>query len=148
MGLKWLLFPATLIIPFSACGTKLNKGPVHTGPKLLEGSIYAISTIESMKVGTYHFIQDPHSSLPSHLRGRSVQSQPLRAWKLGLTTSHRVPSPQSQVTWGVDPCNLNRWEHGIWDLPRHTWSQVTWGHSEPLRGWKLGLTPSHKIPNP
>ena len=29
-----------------------------------------------------------------------MQSQPLRAWKLGLTTSHRVPSPKSQPVGG------------------------------------------------
>ena len=53
-----------------------------------------------------------------------MQSQPLRAWKLGLTTSYRILTPHSQVTWGVDPCNLNRWEHGSWDLPLHTGSSV------------------------
>ena len=27
--------------------------------------------------------------------------------------------PKSQVTWG-NPCNLNRWEHGGWDLSLYT----------------------------
>ena len=78
----------------------------------------------------------------------------LRAWKLGLATSHRVPSSMSWVTWGqsvqsqplrawklglttshrvpmlcpksreVNPCNLSCWEHGSWDLRLHTGSQV------------------------
>ena len=46
-----------------------NQGPIHTG-----------------------------SQVPSHL-GQSIQSQPLRAWNLGLTTSHRVPSMAWMPTW-------------------------------------------------
>ena len=57
-------------------------------------------------------------------RGRSVQSQPLRAWKLGLTHSHKIPSPKSQVTRG--------------------WSV----QSQPSRPWKLGLTNSRRTSSP
>jgi hypothetical protein len=52
---------------------------------------------------------------------QSMQSQPLRAWKLGLTTSHGVPSIKSQVTW----CQFVQ--------------------SQPLRTWRLGFTPSHMV---
>jgi hypothetical protein len=60
-----------------------------------------------------------------------VQSQPLRAWKLGFATSHgsQVPSPKYDMddaymaatflggeAWDksleVNPCNLSRQEHG------------------------------------
>ena len=44
------------------------------------GQSHAILTVDSMEVGTYHFTW-----------GQSVQSQSLRAWKLGLTTSHGGP---------------------------------------------------------
>ena len=103
-------------------------GPSHMRP------IHAISAVESMEVGTYHFTR-----VPSHMRsiraistvermkvgiyhftwGQSMQSQPSRTWKLGLTTSHgsQVLSPKSHE---VNPCNLNRQEHGSWDLPLHT----------------------------
>jgi hypothetical protein len=30
-------------------------------------------------------------------------------------------SPKSHE---VNPCNVDHWEHGSWDLPLHTWSQV------------------------
>ena len=88
------------------------------------------------------------SQVPQATWGQSVQSQPLRAWKLGLSTSHRsqVPSPKPlEVTlW-----NLSRWEHGSWDLSLHTCpkSQATWGffvQSQSLRVWTLGLITSHK----
>ena len=54
-------------------------------------SICAILAIEIMEVGTYHFTR-----VPSHLRAY-VQSQPLRAWKLRLTTSQgsQVLNPKS-----------------------------------------------------
>ena len=42
------------------------------------------------------FTQGPSSHF-QFTRGRSVQSQFSRAWKLGAFTSHGVPSPQSQV---------------------------------------------------
>ena len=104
-------------------------------------SICAISIVESMKVGTYHFTWGPKSS-SQVTWGHSVQSQLSRAWKLGLTTSHGVPSPHPK-SLEVNPCNLNRWGHGSWDLPLHTGlkSQVTWGQSvqsQPSRAWKLG----------
>ena len=56
---------------------------------------------------------------------RSVQSQPLRAWKLGFTTSHGVPSTKFQFTRG------------------------RFVQSQPLRAWKLGLISiSYGVPSP
>ena len=74
-----------------------------------------------------------------------MHSQLLRAWKLGLTPSHRVPSPKSHE---VNPCNLNCWEHGSWDLPLHTRSQVLssrlqWGQfmqSQLVESMEVGIT--------
>jgi hypothetical protein len=40
--------------------------------------------------------------------GRSVQSQPLRAWRLGLPTSHTRSRVLSSESLEVDPCNLSR----------------------------------------
>jgi hypothetical protein len=43
-----------------------------------------------------------------------MQSQPLRAWKLGLTTSHIVPSPKSQLWHGCLHNNtIWRWSLGL-----------------------------------
>ena len=69
--------------------------PLHTRSQVPSHSrsIHAISAVETMEVGTYHFTHGPKSQVT---RGQSVQSQLLRAWKLGLTTSHgsQVLSPQ------------------------------------------------------
>ena len=53
--------------------------------------------------------------MPSQLtRGRSVQSQPLRAWKLGLTASHGFPSPKSRLWHGCLHGNTFwRWGWGL-----------------------------------
>ena len=139
-------------------------------------SICAISAVENMEVGTYHFTWGSKAQVTW---GQSVQSQPLRAWKLGLTTSHGVPSPKSLE---INLCNLSHWEHGSWDLPLYMGSQgpshlrsiyaiptvesmeVGTYHfhigsqvSSHLRSscaistvettWKLGLTTSHGIPS-
>ena len=105
--------------------------------------------------------------------GQFVQSHLLRAWKLGITTSHGsqppshlrsicaisavesmkvgnyhfilFPSPKSLE---VNLCNLSCWEDASWELPLHTVpkSQVTWGQfvqSQLLRAWKLRITTSH-----
>ena len=43
-----------------------------------------------------------------------MQSQPLRAWELGLTTSRKVPSPESQVWHGCLHSNTFwRWSWGL-----------------------------------
>jgi hypothetical protein len=89
--------------------------------------------------------------------GESLQSQLLRAWMLGLTTSHEVSSPKTQVTWGqsMQFQLLRAWKlglttsHGV-PSPK---SQVPWGqsiHSQMLRACKLGLTTSHgsQVPSP
>ena len=101
--------------------------PLHTGFKSQVLShlrpIRAISVVESMEVGTYHFTWV--SSLKTWVTwGQSVQSQLSRAWKLGLTTSHGVLSPKPRVTWGQSV------------------------QSQPLRAWKLGLTTSYGVPSP
>ena len=58
--------------------------------------------------------------------------------------SHGVPSPKSQVCWG-QCMQFIHWEHGIWDLPLHTRSQVMDAHMATLCGgetqnlcWELG----------
>ena len=110
-------------------------------------SIHAISTVESMEVLTYHFTQGPKSQVT---QGQSMQSQPLRPWKLGLTTSHGVPSPKSL---NVNPCNLSRWDHGSWDLPLHTWSQVP-SHSRSIcaisvvESMEVGTYHFTRVPSP
>jgi hypothetical protein len=84
-----------------------------------------------------------------------MQSQPLIVGELGHTTSHRVPSPNSQVTWGQSvqsqPLIARKLSlttsHGV-PSPN---SQVTWGRSmqsQPLIACKLGLTTSHGVPSP
>ena len=50
------------------------------------------------------------SQVPQSLWGQSVRSQPLRSWKLGLTISHGVPSPRSQVWHGC----LHIHPFGMW----------------------------------
>ena len=42
--------------------------------------------------------------------------------QLGVA-SHRIPSPNPK-SMDVILCKLNRWEHGSWDLPLHTGSQI------------------------
>ena len=79
-------------------------------------SIFAISAVLSMEIGTYHFTWSPKSQVPRQF----VQSQLFGAWKLGLATSHGVPSLKSHLNL----CNISRSEHGNWDLPLHMESQV------------------------
>ena len=72
-----------------------------------------------------------------------MQSRPLRAWKLGLTTSHR-----SQVSCYLRSTRAISTIEGSRDLPLQNdpKSQVTSGQSvqsQPSRAWKLGLTTSH-----
>jgi hypothetical protein len=70
--------------------------PFHTAsqvPSPLK-SIRAILAVESMEVGIYHFTWSPKSQVNW---GQSVQSHPLRAWKLGFAISHGVPSHKSRV---------------------------------------------------
>ena len=50
--------------------------------------------------------------------------------------SHGVPSfkSQSHLRSMINPCNLNRWDHGSWDLPLHNGPKsqvlsVTWMHA-------------------
>ena len=54
-----------------------------------------------------------------HLQGASCI---LEIWDWGpVHVRSQVPSPKSRE---VNQCNLNRWEHGSWDLPLHTGLQV------------------------
>ena len=62
----------------------------------------------SVKVGS-HGIPSPK---PRVTWGQSVQSQMLRAWKLGLTTSYMVPNPKSQV-WHGCPHGKSFWRRGL-----------------------------------
>ena len=60
-------------------------------------------------------------SLKSHDRGQSVHSQPSRARKLGLTTSHAgVPSPKSQLWHGCLHGNTFR-RRGLTLVLRSSW---------------------------
>jgi hypothetical protein len=66
-----------------------------------------------MEFETYHFTQvlSPKSQVTWD---PSVRSQPLRAWKLGLTTSLGVLSPKSQVWHGCPHANTFwRWGSGL-----------------------------------
>ena len=164
------------MIPFSGCDTK---GPVHTGPKSLEvnpcnldrpehgswnlplrlRSIRAISTVQSMEVGTCHFTRGPKS-----LEVNPCNLDRPKHGSLGLITSkgvpcrlrsiHAISTVQSKEvetyhftgdpkSLEVDPCNLNRPEHGSWDY------HFTRGPKplevnpcnldRPEHAWKLGL---------
>ena len=58
-----------------------------------------------------HKVPSPMSQVTWH---QSMQSQLLRAWKLGLTTSHRVSSPKSQVWHGwLHDNTFWRWGLGL-----------------------------------
>ena len=67
--------------------------------------------------------------------GQSVQSQPLRAWKLGFITSHRVPSPKSHECFCInnqDPflmiishILMVSWGSKVGTLPP-CWDLLTW----------------------
>ena len=81
-----------------------------------------------------------------------------------LVTSNRT-NTKSWFTWGpkflclkslqVNLCNLSCWEHGSWDLPTHTWSQVpsmtwksTWQHFLEVRLGTCIESWSSKKPDP
>jgi hypothetical protein len=56
-------------------------------------------------------LQSPKSQF---IWGQSEQSQSLRAWKLGLITSHKVPSLKSQVWHGcLHDSTFCRWGPGL-----------------------------------
>ena len=112
--------------------------PLHMGSQVLLPShlrsIRAISTVEGMEVGTYHFTRVPS---PKSREVNPCNLNPREHGSWGLTTSHGVPSPKSL---GVNLCNLNRREHGSWGLttshgvprpktqvPTMTW-MPTWQH--------------------
>ena len=68
-----------------------------------------------MEVGSYRVTRVPSSQVTW---GPSVQSQPLRACRLGVTASQgsQVVSPKPLE---VNLCNANHWEHGGWELLLH-----------------------------
>ena len=71
-------------------------------------------------------------------------------------SSHGVPCPKSPSHLRSILCNLNCWEHGCWDFPLYTWSQILSVkslevipvQSQLLRAWMLGLTTSHGVLSP
>ena len=94
--------------------------PLHTGPKFKSQvtfrSILAISTVESMEVGTYHFTKVPTV--------KSLEVNPCNpncrehgSWD--PSTSYRSQDP-SLESLEVNMCNPNRREHESSDLPLHT----------------------------
>ena len=79
-----------------------NESLWKLGQDLIEGnnfsSLTLCSTCHSCCTNpTLYKLRASSHRFPSHKSqvtcGQSMQSQPLKAWKLGLTTSHRVPSP-------------------------------------------------------
>ena len=89
---------------------------------------------------------------PQFAWGQSVQSQPLREWKLGTYHFTRVPSPKSQVSFHLRSIRaistVERMEVGTYHFTRipSPKSHFTGGQSvqsRPCRAWKLGLTTSH-----
>ena len=56
--------------------------------------------------------------------------------KQPVHTGSQILSPKSLE---VNPCNLSHWEHGSWDLPLHTGSQVWHGCLHGNIFWRRGL---------
>ena len=83
---------------------------------------------------------------PGHTNVRFVQIITSHYSTLLLQKVFRANSHGGPKSREVNPCNLNRWERGNWDLPLHTESQVPSPRSQVWRGclhgntfWKWGL---------
>ena len=89
-----------------------------------------------------HLLTGPFTRVPSP-ESQVTWGQPMQSQQL-RAWKHMVPSPKSRVTWGqfVQSQPLRVWKH-IVPSPK---SQVTWGQSmqsQPLRAWKR-MVPSPK----